>query len=213
MSKKISGELHFDADPATVYAMVSDQAYVQEKNERTGGQNVKADVTDNGADGCKIVVSRDLPAEIPAFAKKFVGEQISTVQTDEWGPANDDGSYSAKFHVDFGKAPMVIDGTMAIDTEGAGSVLRVNADVKASVPFVGESSKVLPRSNSTGRYARNKKSGRNGSPASSPNRRQLTATVWGSSSVLSRRRRGGLAQRGRGREVLARSCAGSSPTR
>ena len=69
---------------------------------------------------------------------------------------------------------------------------------------------MLPRSNSTGRYARNKKSGRNGSPASSPNRRQLTATVWGSSSVLSRRRRGGLAQRGRGREVLARSCAGSS---
>lgn len=137
VSKKISGELHFDADPATVYTMVSDQAYVQEKNERTGGQNVEAEVTDNGAEGCKIVVSRDLPAEIPAFAKKFVGEKISTVQTDEWGPANDDGSYSAKFHVDFGKAPMVIDGTMKIDAEGGGSVLRVDAEVKASVPFVG----------------------------------------------------------------------------
>ena len=83
VSKKISGELHFDADPATVYTMVSDQAYVQEKNERTGGQNVEAEVTDNGAEGCKIVVSRDLPAEIPAFAKKFVGEKISTVQNDE----------------------------------------------------------------------------------------------------------------------------------
>lgn len=137
MSKKIHGDLHFDADPATVYAMVTDQAYVQEKNERTGGQNVSADVTDHGADGCTIVVSRDLPAEIPSFAKKFVGEQISTVQTDNWGPVNDDGSYSAKFHVDFGKAPMEINGTMTITAEGDGSVLNVDADVKASVPLVG----------------------------------------------------------------------------
>ncbi len=137
MSKKISGDLRFEADPATVYAMISDQAYVQEKNERTGGQNVEASVTDNGENGCEIVVSRDLPAEIPSFAKKFVGEKISTVQTDRWGPVNDDGSYSAKFHVDFGKAPMVLDGTMSIEAEGDSSVLRVNADIKASVPLVG----------------------------------------------------------------------------
>ncbi len=137
MSKKISGELHFEADPATVYAMISDQAYVQAKNERTGGQNVEAAVTDNGADGATIVVSRDLPAEIPSFAKKFVGEKISTTQTDSWGPADDDGNYAAKFHVDFGKAPIVIDGTMSITADGSGAVLRVAADVKASVPFVG----------------------------------------------------------------------------
>lgn len=137
MSKKISGELHLAADPATVYAMVSDQAYVQEKNERTGGENVEAAVTDNGADGCTIVVSRDLPAEIPSFAKKFVGEKISTTQTDNWGPAASDGSYAAKFHVDFGQAPMVIDGTMSITADGDSSVLRVDAEVKASVPFVG----------------------------------------------------------------------------
>ena len=137
MSKKISGELRFDAEPARVYAMVSDQAYVQDKNERTGGENVEAAVTDNGADGCVIVVSRDLPAEIPSFAKKFVGEQISTTQTDNWGPADPSGNYAAKFHVDFGQAPMVIDGTMSITAEGAGAVLRVEAEVKASVPFVG----------------------------------------------------------------------------
>lgn len=137
MSKKISGELKFAADPTTVYAMVSDQAYVQEKNERTGGQNVEAAVTDNGSEGCTIVVSRDLPAEIPSFAKKFVGEKISTTQTDNWGPASSEGNYSAKFHVDFGQAPMVIDGIMSITADGDGAVLRVDAEVKASVPFVG----------------------------------------------------------------------------
>lgn len=136
VSKKISGELHFAATPAVVYAMISDPAYVQEKNERTGGENVEVSVTDNGADGCTIEVSRDLPAEIPSFAKKFVGEQISTVQKDNWGAADSDGNYAAKFHVDFGKAPMVLDGTMTITAEGSGAVLRVDADVKASVPFV-----------------------------------------------------------------------------
>ena len=40
MTKKINGEMQFSADPATVFAMVTDQAYVQEKSERTGGFDV-----------------------------------------------------------------------------------------------------------------------------------------------------------------------------
>ena len=137
MATKMNGELHFKADPATVYAMVTDPAYVKEKNERTGGQNVVANVDDLGAEGAKIVVSRDLPAEVPAYAKKFVGEQISTIQTDEWGPENADGSYSATMNVTFGKAPLEVNGTFSIEAEDGGAVLIVRSAAKASVPFVG----------------------------------------------------------------------------
>ena len=137
MAKKINGELHFTADPATVFAMVTDQAYVQEKNERTGGIGVVAQVTDNDDGSATIYVTRALPAQIPGFAKKFVGEQITTQQTDVWQPAQADGTYRGTLHVDFGKAPMVVTGTFEIKATDEGSVLIVTAEAKANVPFVG----------------------------------------------------------------------------
>lgn len=137
MATKISGELHLAADPATVYAMVTNPDYVQEKNERTGGEEVKVNVEDRGADGAYIEVSRVLPAEIPSFAQKFVGEKIQTLQKDTWGPANADGSYDGSTDVSFGKAPMSLKGTFRIEAEGDGSVLYVKAEAKASVPLVG----------------------------------------------------------------------------
>lgn len=135
MATKITGKLHLNADPATVYAMVTDQDYVVEKNERTGGQNVSATVTTDG-DDVEIVVNRDLPAEVPGYAKKFVGEKISTVQTDHWSGANADGTYDGTMDVTFGKAPMAVKGTFRISADGDGSILDVNAEAKANVPFV-----------------------------------------------------------------------------
>ncbi len=137
MAKNISGELHFPADPAAVFTMVTDQAYVQEKNERTGGINVESEVTTNDDGTIRIYATRALPAEIPGYAKKFVGDQIETQQTDTWQPNPVDGNYRGTLHVDFGKAPMVVDGTFEIKATDDGSVLIVTAQAKASVPFVG----------------------------------------------------------------------------
>lgn len=135
VATKFNGKLQFNADPATVYAMVTDQKYVVEKNERTGGQNVSAKVEKDG-DDITIVANRELPAEIPGYAKKFVGEKISTEQTDRWTGPNDDGSYNGTMDVTFGKAPLVVKGTFRIEAAGDGSTLDVNAEAKASVPFV-----------------------------------------------------------------------------
>jgi len=137
VAKKIDGELHFSADPATVFAMVTDQAYVQEKNERTGGIGVEAQATDNDDGSVTLYTTRALPTQIPGFAKKFVGEQITTQQTDIWQPEQADGNYRGTLHVDFGKAPMVINGTFEINATNDGSVLTVKAEAKANVPFVG----------------------------------------------------------------------------
>jgi len=137
VAKKINGELHFAADPSTVFTMVTDQAYVQEKNERTGGIDVAAQVTDSDDGTVTIYVTRALPAQIPGFAKKFVGDQITTQQTDIWHGANADGNYRGTLHVDFGNAPMAINGTFQINASDEGSVLIVAAEAKANVPFVG----------------------------------------------------------------------------
>ena len=189
--------------------MVSDQAYVQEERTHRWAEPLRP--TSRITRWLQIVVPRP-SSEIPAFAKEVRGRADLHCPDRRVGPGERRRKLLRQVSCRLRQAPMVIDGTMAIDAEGAGSVLRVNADVKASVPFVG-ARKVLPRSNSDRAVRKGTRSRAEWLTAGSPNRRQLTATVWGSGSVLSRRRRGGLAQRGRGREVLARSCAGSSPTR
>ncbi len=138
MSKKISAQMTYNgSDVDTVFAMLTDPNYITAKNEGTGGQNVAVEVVPDGGDGVKIVASRDLPSQIPSFAKKFVGETISTTETDNWGAANSDGSRDGLIHVDFGSAPMSVNGTLRLEASGGGTVLKVDVEVKASVPLVG----------------------------------------------------------------------------
>ncbi len=136
MTKRVSGRLVYDADPATVYTMYLDPAFVQEKNERTGGNNVSVKVTKKGK-GSEIVVSRSLPAQLPAFAKKLIGETIDTIQTDVWQAPNDDASRDGTIEITFGGAPIAAEGTFRLEVLGKGSVCIVEINVKVSVPFIG----------------------------------------------------------------------------
>ena len=128
--------MSYNADASAVYAMYTDPDYIRLKNENTGGSNVEVEVTPNG-EGVQIVVSRDLPAEVPSFAKKFTGETIHTTETDVWNGINADGTRDGVIDVDFGKQPMAVNGTLHLASAGAGSVLTVDVDVKANVPFIG----------------------------------------------------------------------------
>ncbi|MFZ1670432.1 MAG: DUF2505 domain-containing protein [Candidatus Nanopelagicales bacterium] len=138
MSKKISAQMTYNgSDVDTVFAMLTDPNYVTAKNEGTGGKNVAVEVVPEGRDGVKIVVSRVLPAQIPGFAKKFVGETIDTTETDNWGAANSDDSRDGLISVDFGSAPIAINGTLRLESSGTGTVLKVDVEVKSGVPLVG----------------------------------------------------------------------------
>ena len=136
MATSLSIDQAFGADPATVMAMLRDPAYVQAKAERTGGYDVTVAVAENADGGVTITSTRSMPAEVPSYAKSFVGDSLTITEVQTWGPVAADGSAHADVTVEF-HAPISYTGTITMTATADGTSLRNEGQFKASVPFVG----------------------------------------------------------------------------
>jgi len=133
----LSAHLALPFDPARAYALLTDQAYVERVAVATGGHDVEVSTTSDGEGGATVVSARTLPANLPSYAKAFVGDTISLTETRVYAPAADDGSRVGTFDVDFGTTPITISGSLRLAAEGDASGLAIEIEIKASVPFVG----------------------------------------------------------------------------
>lgn len=136
MATSFTHTQRYDADPATVMAMLRDPQFVELKCARTGSLETTASATDGADGGVTLVNTRLLPADVPGPAKKFVGDTLNVTETQEWSAAAGDGSRRAQATVDFG-APLVFTATMTLAPSGGGTEVTVDGSFKASVPFVG----------------------------------------------------------------------------
>ena len=136
MTTKIDQAQHYTASPDEVFAMLSDPEFVERKCLASGSIEASADVTSEDAT-TTIVSRRVLPAKLPSFAKKFVGETLTLVETQRWGDADADGSRRGTFVVDFGNNPISFTGEVLLTPEGEGSKVETRGDLKCTVPFVG----------------------------------------------------------------------------
>lgn len=136
VATSFSFEQEFAADPATVLAMLRDPAYVQHKAESTGGTDVSVDVVPRDDGGFTLTCTRKLPAEVPSYAKSFVGDAITITEVQEWSAPAADGSTSATATVDF-HAPVAYEGSIELSAGASGAVARNSGSFRASVPFVG----------------------------------------------------------------------------
>jgi hypothetical protein len=136
MPSHIDEVQRYDADPQTVFAMLSDQAFIVYKSEQSASLDVVAEVEDEG-DTVRIHNRRVLPAKVPGFVKRFLGDTIPLDEVQHWGPASESGSRSAEFTVDFDGQPLTFSGTIDLTPDGAGTAVRTKGALKCSVPFIG----------------------------------------------------------------------------
>lgn len=135
MATDFSFDQAYGADPLTVLGLLLDPDFVREKAERTGGRDVRVEIHQEDDGRTVLVCVRTLPAEVPAFARSFVGDTITVTETQQW-PPTDDGLVTAEVSVDF-HAPVGYTGTMAVARTGTGTTVRNAGRFAASVPFVG----------------------------------------------------------------------------
>lgn len=137
MSKRVAGVMTFPGhSPEEVFAMMTTTDYQVEKLTKTGGLNARATVEPAG-DSVVVTTYRELPADIPSFAKKFTGDPIESSESITWTGPDDSGSYRAQATVTFGQAPLTMKGTATIEASDEGSLFRLEMDVKASIPLIG----------------------------------------------------------------------------
>ena len=136
MSKEFTYRQSFFSDPITVFAMLRNQEYVQAKCAATGSLETTVEVAESPDGSVTIASTRVLPADVPAAAKKFVGETISARETQAWSFPAGDGSRTAKVTVEF-SGPLSFSGTLALHPTDNGSEVVTSGKFSASVPFVG----------------------------------------------------------------------------
>ncbi|MBV9831220.1 MAG: DUF2505 domain-containing protein, partial [Marmoricola sp.] len=83
--KKVSEELRYDgATIEQVHAMLADPDFRREVCDAQGVLRNTVTVEESGG-GMTVVVDQVQAAQgIPSFAKKFVGDEINIVQSEEW---------------------------------------------------------------------------------------------------------------------------------
>ncbi len=134
---KIDHTQTYNGLPDDVFAVLSDTDYVEAKCWATGAAEASVTVETAG-DDLVIRTVRSLPANVPSYAKSFVGDHIEVDQTETWGPADAQGARDGRVEASFAGTPMTVRGTMHLTSTGDGTTtVRTVGDIKAGVPLVG----------------------------------------------------------------------------
>ena len=134
---KIERSMHNDIPLADLFEMICTKGYQERKCVDAGALSFEVTVT-RTADGAVIKAKRKMPTVgFPALLRKFVPAGVVSTETATWGPAAADGSRTADLHVSFHGTPASMKGTIRMVSEGAGSSVLIDAELRANVPLVG----------------------------------------------------------------------------
>jgi len=135
---RLRAEIRYDADPAAVFAMLTDAAFQERKCAATGALESEVEIERFADGGATIRTRRTMPTDqIPDVARSFVGRTIDVVQVDDFGPEEADGRRSGTVVVEIKNAPVRFAGSLALGPSPEGTLETVDGDVKASVPLIG----------------------------------------------------------------------------
>jgi hypothetical protein len=131
-------ETKYAADASTVYTMLTSESFIQKRAQ--AAHAIRYDVTiESAGAGRRTRTHQTLPAEVPDFVRKLIGQHIELDETITWGEASPDGSLSAPLHGPLQAPPVALRGTIQLVPESGGAATRqvVDAELKASVPLIG----------------------------------------------------------------------------
>ena len=128
MSTKLTKRLTYDATAEEVAAMLDDQAFREAVLERQ--RVVRGSVA---IDGDVVTVEQVRSADdIPSFARKFVGDEILIVQTENWTSPT-----SADVRLTIPGKPGEAVGTLQLVESGGTTTETIDLDLTVKIPLVG----------------------------------------------------------------------------
>lgn len=128
--------LEYTRDSDTVIKMFGDKDYFVRKYELLNAKSFEVLEHELSGDRFSITMKVALPMSgpIPGFAKKFVGDTVTLVETDSWDLAAKTG----RIELDIKGAPVDATGAMRLTDGGPGAINTIDWTVKCSVPLVGK---------------------------------------------------------------------------
>jgi hypothetical protein len=135
---EMSAEIDYPgATPEEAFALIVDPKFRAAVCEATMalGHDVGIESTGNG--GATVRVDRTMPAEVPDFVRKLVGETLDVRQTEEWSAPDAVGRRTADIRVEIVGQPAKMTGTIVLEAIPDGCHQVISGQVKVSIPFLG----------------------------------------------------------------------------
>jgi hypothetical protein len=126
----ISTGLDFAAEPHEVYAMMTDQAYLEEVC--VASESLSYDASANGSTTRS---SRTLRS--PESAARFTGPQLTIVEEVEWGAAGADGARTGTLTMTVLGQPVRLNGRLRLRQGGRGTAVDLTGELKVAIPLLG----------------------------------------------------------------------------
>jgi hypothetical protein len=127
----------YNASPQAVFAIIGDPAFQAAKCAATSTGKYTIDVAEHG-DHTVIRSERHLPSDgLPDAARSFVGQELTVIEIQDWGPAETDGSRRCAVDLHITGAPVTLRGEALLAPSARGSVETLEGDLKANIPFIG----------------------------------------------------------------------------
>lgn len=132
MATKLSYDLTYDAPLTAVGEMLMDPAFRERVCDAQGAIRRTVSIGPDGG-GMKVVVDAvQLAHGIPGFAKKFVGDEIQLVQTEQWSDLE-----TGRVEVVIPGKPGQMTGTIGLRESGGTTTETVQMEIRVGIPLVG----------------------------------------------------------------------------
>ncbi len=127
-----------NASPDQVFALAVDSKFRGAVCEATHAIGYDIDVDRHDDDTATITIRRTMPADVPDLVKKFLGETVEVLQTENWAAPDPTGQRQADLTVQISGQPAKMTGTATTHAVGEGARTSISGVVNVSIPFVGK---------------------------------------------------------------------------
>lgn len=121
----------------SVLAMVLDREFRAAVCDATKAISHRVEIHPGAGGSATVTVSRTLPAEVPDFVRKFVGETIELVQSETWAADDGSGVRRADLTLEVVGQPAAMTGSIVLEETAEGVREVVQGELRATVPFFG----------------------------------------------------------------------------
>jgi hypothetical protein len=119
-----------------IYGYLTSEDFLRKKYEGIGSRNVAFRACGQEKDVFRIEWTREVPLNVPGFAKKFLHEWTQTEEIMDW-TLKEDGTAHGDYQCRVGTIPGKLEGTFDLYPEGNSCVEAIEMVATVKIPIVG----------------------------------------------------------------------------
>lgn len=134
---KLSVRHAFAGSVEQVFASHIDSDVREQACRESGALSFQVRVRPAADGSARVEVERVMPATVPDYVRKFVGDTITVRQQEDWSAPDGRGARRAEIRLSIVGQPATMTGTAQLTPDGDGSVEQITGDVKVAIPLLG----------------------------------------------------------------------------